>query len=90
MLYPRGQGEPHSMLCLQDCGCQQEADNSWKYVNKIMHEVDELTQIIANIFQGSMFSKTEHDLAKSEATGRQCSSSCTISAGPSPGPTPNE
>ncbi|KAF3847987.1 hypothetical protein F7725_021015 [Dissostichus mawsoni] len=34
-----------------NCDYQQEADNSCIYVNKITHEVDELTQIIADIFR---------------------------------------
>ncbi|XP_065520584.1 DNA-directed RNA polymerase II subunit RPB9 isoform X1 [Lathamus discolor] len=48
-------------LCPQcrNCDYQQEADNSCIYVNKITHEVDELTQIIADVSQDPTLPRTE-------------------------------
>uniref|UniRef100_A0A3P8URP0 RNA polymerase II subunit I n=1 Tax=Cynoglossus semilaevis TaxID=244447 RepID=A0A3P8URP0_CYNSE len=45
-------------LC-RNCDYQQEADNSCIYVNKITHEVDELTQIIADVSQDPTLPRTE-------------------------------
>ncbi|XP_064262418.1 DNA-directed RNA polymerase II subunit RPB9 isoform X2 [Passer domesticus] len=42
-----------------NCDYQQEADNSCIYVNKITHEVDELTQIIADVSQDPTLPRTE-------------------------------
>ncbi|GCC21800.1 hypothetical protein chiPu_0020275 [Chiloscyllium punctatum] len=43
----------------RNCDYQQEADNSCIYVNKITHEVDELTQIIADVAQDPTLPRTE-------------------------------
>ncbi|XP_008986039.1 DNA-directed RNA polymerase II subunit RPB9 isoform X1 [Callithrix jacchus] len=43
----------------RNCDYQQEADNSCIYVNKITHEVDELTQIIADVSQDPTLPRTE-------------------------------
>uniref|UniRef100_A0A8C7H4A6 RNA polymerase II subunit I n=1 Tax=Oncorhynchus kisutch TaxID=8019 RepID=A0A8C7H4A6_ONCKI len=49
MLYPKEDKENRILLyACRNCDYQQEADNSCIYVNKITHEVDELTQIIAD------------------------------------------
>ncbi|KAM8902386.1 DNA-directed RNA polymerase II subunit RPB9 isoform 1-T1 [Spinachia spinachia] len=47
-----------SRMC-RNCDYQQEADNSCIYVNKITHEVDELTQIIADVSQDPTLPRTE-------------------------------
>ncbi|XP_078675906.1 DNA-directed RNA polymerase II subunit RPB9 isoform X1 [Branchiostoma floridae x Branchiostoma belcheri] len=44
---------------MQNCDYQQVADNSCIYVNKIMHEVDELTQIVADVAQDPTLPRTE-------------------------------
>ncbi|XP_051692052.1 DNA-directed RNA polymerase II subunit RPB9 isoform X1 [Oryctolagus cuniculus] len=51
----------HSILpgMCRNCDYQQEADNSCIYVNKITHEVDELTQIIADVSQDPTLPRTE-------------------------------
>ncbi|CAM9113385.1 unnamed protein product, partial [Bubo scandiacus] len=52
MLYPKEDKENRILLyACRNCDYQQEADNSCIYVNKITHEVDELTQIIADVSQ---------------------------------------
>ncbi|KAJ7303946.1 hypothetical protein JRQ81_011461 [Phrynocephalus forsythii] len=48
-----------SSLKCRNCDYQQEADNSCIYVNKITHEVDELTQIIADVSQDPTLPRTE-------------------------------
>ncbi|KYO25343.1 DNA-directed RNA polymerase II subunit RPB9 [Alligator mississippiensis] len=50
--------ENKGWLC-RNCDYQQEADNSCIYVNKITHEVDELTQIIADVSQDPTLPRTE-------------------------------
>ncbi|XP_013826680.1 PREDICTED: DNA-directed RNA polymerase II subunit RPB9 isoform X2 [Capra hircus] len=49
----------HSLSQCRNCDYQQEADNSCIYVNKITHEVDELTQIIADVSQDPTLPRTE-------------------------------
>ncbi|OCT66135.1 hypothetical protein XELAEV_18042389mg [Xenopus laevis] len=44
---------------MRNCDYQQEADNSCIYVNKITHEIDELTQIIADVAQEPTLPRTE-------------------------------
>uniref|UniRef100_A0A5F9DCW2 DNA-directed RNA polymerase II subunit RPB9-like zinc ribbon domain-containing protein n=1 Tax=Oryctolagus cuniculus TaxID=9986 RepID=A0A5F9DCW2_RABIT len=60
MLYPEEDKENRILLYVcRNCDYQQEADNSCIYVNKITHEVDELTQIIADVSQDPTLSWTE-------------------------------
>ncbi|XP_067170552.1 DNA-directed RNA polymerase II subunit RPB9 isoform X1 [Apteryx mantelli] len=47
------------LYACRNCDYQQEADNSCIYVNKITHEVDELTQIIADVSQDPTLPRTE-------------------------------
>ncbi|KAL3226626.1 hypothetical protein MRX96_024827 [Rhipicephalus microplus] len=48
MLYPKEDKENRVLLyACRNCDYQQEADNNCIYVNKITHEVDELTQIVS-------------------------------------------
>ncbi|XP_069854851.1 DNA-directed RNA polymerase II subunit RPB9 isoform X1 [Dipodomys merriami] len=84
MLYPKEDKENRILLyACRNCDYQQEADNSCIYVNKITHEVDELTQIIADVSQDPTLPRTEdHPCQKSRSSGvatrRQCSSSHTV------------
>ncbi|XP_067275427.1 DNA-directed RNA polymerase II subunit RPB9 isoform X1 [Pseudorasbora parva] len=60
MLYPKEDKENRILLyACRNCDYQQEADNSCIYVNKITHEVDELTQIIADVAQDPTLPRTE-------------------------------
>ncbi|XP_078236117.1 DNA-directed RNA polymerase II subunit RPB9 [Pogona vitticeps] len=60
MLYPKEDKENRILLyACRNCDYQQEADNSCIYVNKITHEVDELTQIIADVSQDPTLPRTE-------------------------------
>ncbi|XP_018526197.1 DNA-directed RNA polymerase II subunit RPB9 isoform X2 [Lates calcarifer] len=60
MLYPKEDKENRVLLyACRNCDYQQEADNSCIYVNKITHEVDELTQIIADVSQDPTLPRTE-------------------------------
>ncbi|XP_063819845.1 DNA-directed RNA polymerase II subunit RPB9 isoform X3 [Pseudophryne corroboree] len=63
MLYPKEDKENRILLYAvskcRNCDYQQEADNSCIYVNKITHEVDELTQIIADVSQDPTLPRTE-------------------------------
>ncbi|ELT91235.1 hypothetical protein CAPTEDRAFT_195976 [Capitella teleta] len=50
MLYPKEDKDSRVLLyACRNCEYKQEADNPCIYVNKIQHEVDELTQIIADV-----------------------------------------
>ncbi|XP_078675908.1 DNA-directed RNA polymerase II subunit RPB9 isoform X3 [Branchiostoma floridae x Branchiostoma belcheri] len=60
MLYPKEDKENKILLyACRNCDYQQVADNSCIYVNKIMHEVDELTQIVADVAQDPTLPRTE-------------------------------
>ncbi|MEE6489971.1 hypothetical protein FKM82_015748 [Ascaphus truei] len=60
MLYPKEDKDNRILLyACRNCDYQQEADNSCIYVNKITHEVDELTQIIADVSQDPTLPRTE-------------------------------
>uniref|UniRef100_A0A8C4Q8V8 DNA-directed RNA polymerase subunit n=2 Tax=Eptatretus burgeri TaxID=7764 RepID=A0A8C4Q8V8_EPTBU len=59
MLYPKEDKENRILLyACRNCDYQQETDNSCIYVNKITHEVDELTQIIADVAQDPTLPRT--------------------------------
>ena len=50
MLYPKEDKENKQLLyACRNCDYKQVADNNCIYVNKIMHEVDELTNIVADV-----------------------------------------
>ena len=59
MLYPKEDKDNRILLyACRNCHYHQKADNSCIYVNKITHEVDELTQIIANVAHDPTLPKT--------------------------------
>ncbi|XP_070578318.1 DNA-directed RNA polymerase II subunit RPB9-like [Ptychodera flava] len=60
MLYPKEDKESKVLLyACRNCDYQQEADNTCIYVNKIQHEVDELTQIVADVIADPTLPRTE-------------------------------
>uniref|UniRef100_A0A1I7XG92 DNA-directed RNA polymerase subunit n=1 Tax=Heterorhabditis bacteriophora TaxID=37862 RepID=A0A1I7XG92_HETBA len=60
MLYPREDKEHRQLLySCRNCEHKQVADNPCIYVNKLMHEVDELTQIVADVVHDPTLPKTE-------------------------------
>lgn len=60
MLYPKEDKENRILLyACRNCDYQQEADNACVYVNKITHEVDELTQIVAEVVADPTLPRTE-------------------------------
>ncbi|CAG5127381.1 unnamed protein product [Candidula unifasciata] len=58
LLGPREIKEEGGIGC-RNCDYQQEADNRCIYVNKIMHEVDELTQIVGDVIADPTLPRTE-------------------------------
>jgi len=60
MLYPKEDKENRVLLySCRNCDYQQVADNNCIYVNKITHEVDELTQIVADVTADPTLPRTE-------------------------------
>lgn len=60
MLYPKEDKENRKLLyACRNCDYQQEADNMCIYVNKIQHDVDELTQIIGDVIADPTLPRTE-------------------------------
>ncbi|CAH1790868.1 unnamed protein product [Owenia fusiformis] len=60
MLYPKEDKENRILLyACRNCDYQQEAENPCIYVNKITHDVDELTQIIADVIADPTLPRTE-------------------------------
>ena len=50
MLYPKeDKGNKQLMYACRNCDYKQLAENNCIYVNKIMHEVDQLTNIVADV-----------------------------------------
>nr|XP_012233649.1 PREDICTED: DNA-directed RNA polymerase II subunit RPB9 isoform X3 [Linepithema humile] len=45
--------------CMRNCDFKQLADSNCIYVNKIMHEIDELTHIVADVISDPTLPKTE-------------------------------
>nr|XP_044615460.1 DNA-directed RNA polymerase II subunit RPB9 isoform X2 [Equus asinus] len=91
MLYPKEDKENRILLyACRNCDYQQEADNSCIYVNKITHEVDELTQIIADVSQDPTLPRTEdHPCQKTPCACTTCARPHTAAtAGPSEPPSP--
>ncbi|XP_028409785.1 DNA-directed RNA polymerase II subunit RPB9-like [Dendronephthya gigantea] len=62
MLYPKEDKDSKILLyACRNCDYQERADNSCIYVNKIMHEVNELTQIVADVIADPTLPRThEH------------------------------
>lgn len=60
MLYPKEDKENKLLLyACRNCDFQQEADNMCVYVNKVTHEVDELTQIVGDVIADPTLPRTE-------------------------------
>lgn len=60
MLYPKEDKESRNLLyACRNCDYQQIAENPCIYVNKITHEVDELTQIIGDVIADPTLPRTE-------------------------------
>lgn len=60
MLYPKEDKESKVLLyACRNCDYQQEADNSCIYVNKITHEVNELTQIVTDVIADPTLPRTD-------------------------------
>ncbi|XP_014665495.1 PREDICTED: DNA-directed RNA polymerase II subunit RPB9-like [Priapulus caudatus] len=60
MLYAKEDKEGKVLLyACRNCDYQQIADNNCIYVNKIMHEVDELTHIVADVIADPTLPRTE-------------------------------
>jgi DNA-directed RNA polymerase II subunit RPB9 len=60
MLYPKEDKEARKLLyACRNCDYQQEADNPCIYVNKIQHDIDELTQIIGDVIADPTLPRTE-------------------------------
>ncbi|XP_003385487.1 PREDICTED: DNA-directed RNA polymerase II subunit RPB9-like [Amphimedon queenslandica] len=60
MLYPKEDKERKVLLhACRNCEYSQPAGDSCIYVNKITHEVDELTQIIADVSQDPTLPRTK-------------------------------
>lgn len=60
MLYPKEDKEMRKLLyACRNCDFQMDADNPCIYVNKIKHEVDELTQIIGDVIADPTLPRTE-------------------------------
>ena len=57
VLYPKEDEERRALLYA--CHNSQQAENSCLYVNKIPHEVDELTQVVADVAHDPTLPKTQ-------------------------------
>ncbi|CAF0963909.1 unnamed protein product [Adineta steineri] len=59
MLYPKEDKENRILLyACRRCQHQQAADNPCIYVNKITHEIDELTQIVTDVISDPTLPRT--------------------------------
>ncbi|KAF1752177.1 hypothetical protein GCK72_018731 [Caenorhabditis remanei] len=60
MLYPREDKESRVLMySCRNCEHREVAANPCIYVNKLVHEIDELTQIVADIIHDPTLPKTE-------------------------------
>ncbi|GFS53560.1 DNA-directed RNA polymerase II subunit RPB9 [Nephila pilipes] len=60
MLYPREDKENKVLLyACRNCDYQEVTNNNCIYVNKITHEVDELTQIVSDVIHDPTLPRTE-------------------------------
>ncbi|OQV16779.1 DNA-directed RNA polymerase II subunit RPB9 [Hypsibius exemplaris] len=66
MLYPKEDKEARVLLySCRNCEFSKQADNSCVYVNKILHKVDELTHIVADVVADPTLPRTdEHPCPK--------------------------
>ena len=69
MLYPKEDKENKVLLyACRNCDYKQIASNNCIYVNKIMHEVDELTNIVSDVIGDPTLPRSEeHILQKGES-----------------------
>ena len=60
MLYPKEDKENRVLqYACRNCDYKQIADNNCIYVNKIMHEVDEITNIVADVIGDPTLPRSE-------------------------------
>ncbi|EFA05226.1 DNA-directed RNA polymerase II subunit RPB9 [Tribolium madens] len=60
MLYPKEDKENKILLyACRNCDYKQHADSKCIYVNKIMHEIDELTHIVPDVISDPTLPRTE-------------------------------
>jgi len=60
MLYPKEDKENKVLLyACRNCDYKSLADNNCIYVNKIMHEIDELTHIVSDVVSDPTLPRTE-------------------------------
>lgn len=60
MLYPKEDKENKILLyACRNCDYKQHADSKCIYVNKIMHEIDELTHIVSDVISDPTLPRTE-------------------------------
>jgi len=60
MLYPKEDKDNKILLyACRNCDYKQEADSNCIYVNKIMHEIDELTHIVPDVISDPTLPRTE-------------------------------
>lgn len=71
MLYPKEDKENKILLyACRNCDYKQEADSNCIYVNKIMHEIDEVTHIVPDVISDPTLPRTE-DHACPKCTHRE-------------------
>uniref|UniRef100_A0AC35EW17 DNA-directed RNA polymerase subunit n=1 Tax=Panagrolaimus sp. PS1159 TaxID=55785 RepID=A0AC35EW17_9BILA len=59
MLYPRENKDERKLnYTCRNCDHSEDAENPCIYVNKLMHEIDELTQIVADVVNDPTLPKT--------------------------------
>lgn len=60
MLYPKEDKDNKILMyACRNCDYKQEADSNCIYVNKIMHEIDELTHIVPDVISDPTLPRTE-------------------------------
>ena len=88
MLYPKEDKKERRLLySCRNCDHQEYAENPCIYVNKITHEVDELTQIVSDVISDPTLPRTsEHPCPRCHRTpavffqahSRQCDDKMTL------------
>uniref|UniRef100_A0A7E4UXN3 DNA-directed RNA polymerase subunit n=1 Tax=Panagrellus redivivus TaxID=6233 RepID=A0A7E4UXN3_PANRE len=59
MLYPREDKEHQRLMyTCRNCDHSEQAESPCIYINKLMHEIDELTQIVADVVNDPTLPKT--------------------------------
>lgn len=72
MLYPKeNKREQILMYACRNCNFKQPADNPCVYVQRIVHEVDELNFIIADVAQDPTLPKQEKECASKTCNAQQ-------------------